>query len=1200
MNYKIDKIKLSLKTDDHVRQDSVAQIYLPVTSNSNGEAIEGGLMDSRLGTIWPQKLCVTCNSTVYKCPGHRGHIELSEPILHLCFIKEIKYFLNITCNHCGFLLNKNDKIAKSIKICSHCSEKVMKLQFEAPYFFYNHSNKELILSRFIKNWIDKIDLKDMINHGIDILKEGVHPSILIRNTFQVPANRIRPTLFIDNGQKAQNDLTHKLCDIVKTNNKLVEAKASKTTFDLKPILSEWINLLQYHCSTFIDNELIHLPVSSHIGSNRPLKGIMQRIRGKEGRIRNNMAGKRVDYCGRATITPNPNIAIDEVIIPRFMANLITTSEYVSNHNIDKIRQSLINEEGWVTNLKPLTGFKIKVLKTNLDMVLEELVTGSIIQRTLSDGDYVIINRQPSLHKGSMMAHRVIVGEEKTIQINNLVCLPYNGDFDGDEMNLHVIQDPVANSEVYSLMNIKNNLIADKDGQTLLALVEDTLAGNYWLSTTPRIFSRSEVSTLLYSLDTQICKEVDVSKTTFTGIDILQLILKGVTVQWRANTGDLARLENGRLISGVLDKRALGVGSKIFDNIIKTKGEDYLYFYMTNLGKLGQNAISLRGLTSPLEEYEIPAKVKKLLVDKENHHYNKIKQILSSEGTSVEDSNRLINNILEKLKTDAMNILSTNLGLNHDNLSNTEIMNLSGSKGNFHNFLQIAGFIGQQKVNDNRIGWDQERGLSHYGSNNTSIESKGYIRNGFLKGLTPNDFWFMSMNTREGVININGKTKITGYMQRKLDRSLQELLVHNDFSVRDNNGYLIQYKYYGNLENHKLYSSKNKVNLDHLLDFEESDFTTTPDKLALSAIINPYVMSSNLKRDLVEYFYEKSINTTALTPKLMKGIQNYYNLPYGEPIGLVSGQSIGESLTQLSLHSLKVTDDAKLDLTTGLIRLIDLLNNSKSTNNVTILNLKETSIDTIVKIQKKLSTIYLGNLRHTIDYNNYIVTFDFDQIIDFMSDLSILDRIAFVKKKISIKIKPLANIIIKDHTLSLYLKSKNYSSLVNLLENITSKFILSGVIGLDQNIAIEKENRFQIYLIGPQLKTIVNNLPEDVELEYYSQNIHDIFEVGGIELVRYHISNELFSVLESQGLHVAKKHCDLIADQMTSSGIPLSTRRSGIIANKNLFARASFETMDKCISKAALTEEEDPLTGILENIILGKQPNLGTSKYRINL
>ncbi len=271
----------------------------------------------------------------------------------------------------------------------------------------------------------------------------------------------------------QDDLTHKLADIIKANNELIRNEHGGAAAH---IISENVKMLQFHVATLIDNDMPGLPKAMQ-KSGRPLKALKARLKGKEGRIRGNLMGKRVDFSARTVITPDPNLRIDQVGVPRSIAQNLTFPEIVTPFNIDKMQELVRRGNSQYPGAKYIirdTGERID-LRFHPKPSDLHLQCGYKVERHIRDGDLVVFNRQPSLHKMSMMGHRVKVLPWSTFRMNLSDTSPYNADFDGDEMNLHVPQSMETRAEIMNIHLTPRQIITPQANKPCMGIVQVTNA-----------------------------------------------------------------------------------------------------------------------------------------------------------------------------------------------------------------------------------------------------------------------------------------------------------------------------------------------------------------------------------------------------------------------------------------------------------------------------------------------------------------------------------------------------------------------------------------------------------------------------------------------------------------------------------------------------------------------------------------------------
>ena len=499
----LDGIRFSILSPIDIRKYSVSEITAPETYDEDGMSVQGGLMDSRLGTLEPGQKCSTCGNTSARCPGHFGHIELAEPVLHIAFIDDIHKLLLITCRSCNRIKLNNDDLAKyktlrdskaayavitlenvkddiiekakKVKVCPHCQKDQYDLIFTKPTIFVEKTDvgENRLLPITIRERLVNVTNEDLILLGYD--PKTARPEWFILQVLPVPPVTVRPSIILETGIRSEDDLTHKLVDIIRVNQRLKESKEAGTP---PLIVQDLVDLLQYHVTTYFDNEVSGIPQAHH-RSGRPLKTITQRLKGKEGRFRGSLSGKRVDFSSRTVISPDPNLNISDVGVPSDVAKKLTIPETVSSWNIEKLKNLVLNGPnnypGANYIIRP-DGVKIRLeYVTDRTAIADSLVMGFTVERHLLEGDIVIFNRQPSLHRMSIMAHNVRVLPYRTFRVHPAVCPPYNADFDGDEMNLHVPQSQEARAEAALLMRVQESESYPLDMVVLLLVVYEILS-----------------------------------------------------------------------------------------------------------------------------------------------------------------------------------------------------------------------------------------------------------------------------------------------------------------------------------------------------------------------------------------------------------------------------------------------------------------------------------------------------------------------------------------------------------------------------------------------------------------------------------------------------------------------------------------------------------------------------------------------------
>ena len=876
---KIQQINFGLMSPEDIRNMSVVTVEYPDTYGDDGFPIEKGLMDPRLGIIDPSLVCRTCGFKGGDCQGHFGSIELARPVIHVGFGDVIHKILRSTCNDCGrILLNDEqieyytEKIAQAMDdkesinnilkevykdakrelktlpeddeeidmkhCCPHCGAPQEAISLDKPVTIRQGDYK--LTPSEVRERLEKITDDDAYVLGVNA--EVARPEWLVLTVLPVPPVTVRPSIPLDTGERSEDDLTHKLVDILRINQRLLENMEAGAP---QLIVEDLWELLQYHVTTYFDNEASGVPPARH-RSGRPLKTLTQRLKGKEGRFRSNLSGKRVNFSARTVISPDPNISINEVGVPEMIAKEVTVPVYVNEWNIDEMRTYIENGP----DIHPGANYvrngntKRRVTDDTKEFILEQLEPGFIIDRHLKDGDMVLFNRQPSLHRMSMMAHEVRVLPYKTFRLNLCVCPPYNADFDGDEMNMHVFQTDESRAEAKSLMRVQEHILSPRFGGPIIGAIHDHISGAYLLTRDGVEFTEEEALQIVrkshlaippfksnqwvlkydpdFSEDTYIFKD---KGEKWTGKELFSLLLPNdLNLSYSAEISKCpvvyppedasVVIKDGILVQGVIDESAYGSFSgKILDKIVKEYGPGRAKEFLDRSTDLAICGIMKTGITTSLNDEEIPEEAQ----DRINEHLNKkmgeVDMLVQSyeegylqalPGRSLEETLEMkIMQVLGEARDMSGSIAENYLTMgkqspddSYEHVMAVEnhsvVMARTGARASMLNLTQITACVGQQAVRGGRI----ERGylnrtLPHFKKGELGAKAKGFVHSSYKSGLDPIEFFFHAMGGREGLVDTAIRTAQSGYMQRRLVNALQDLQVKSSGLVTDNQGNVIQ-------------------------------------------------------------------------------------------------------------------------------------------------------------------------------------------------------------------------------------------------------------------------------------------------------------------------------------------------------------------------------------------------------------------------
>ncbi len=825
---KVGSVSFAMLSPKLIKKMASAKIVTPELYDKEGYPVDGGLMDVRLGVIDPGLRCKTCGSRLKECIGHFGYISLARPVVHLSYIPVIMTLLRNTCRDCSRVLlppariqQYADKLkllgrqkspdimrkklkelianSKNANKCPHCKARQYKITIEKPSSFFE--NERRLSPIEIRSRLEKLPDEDCELFGLNV--KAARPEWMILTVFPIPPVTMRPSITLETGERSEDDLTHKLGDIVRINQRLFENINAGAP---EIIVEDLWDLLQYHITTFIDNDVAQLPPARH-RSGQPLKTISERIRSKEGRIRHNLVGKRTNFSARTVISPDPMLQLNEVGVPDLMALKLTVPERVTEWNLEYLKKFVKNGPknypGANYVIRP-DGKKKKLTEDIIEATLEELQPGYLVERHLMDGDIAIFNRQPSLHRMSMMCHKVRVLPFKTLRLNPAVCFPYNADFDGDEMNLHIPQTEEARAEAELLMLVQTQLISPRYGLSVIGCVQDAISGNYLLTRKDFSIRREEAIDILSFVGVDDLGRLP-KKDIVSGKEVFSVLLPNdfsFVGKSRSKDEPDVVIENGKLISGVMDKNNLGEGSgMLLRNLHKKYGEAFTIDLLGKLFKLGVSVLFNRGFTTTIADTDLPAEASKqieLLFAAANEEVKALIATFNA-GTLEPFPGRSSRETLELKILEVLNRARNETGHIVANYaepsSHTLIMANSGARGNLLNLAQMAGCVGQQALRGKRIekGF-KNRTLSCFRQHDLGSEAHGFIKSSFKAGLTPSEFFFQAMVGRDSLMDTALRTPKSGYLYRRLSNALQDLKVEYDGTVRDASGRIVQFSY----------------------------------------------------------------------------------------------------------------------------------------------------------------------------------------------------------------------------------------------------------------------------------------------------------------------------------------------------------------------------------------------------------------------
>lgn len=690
------------------------------------------------------------------------------------------------------------------------------------------------------------------------------------DTILVPPCKFRPPMS-QRGFSYEGPRTAALSNVLKLSivvqDLLDQIKKEKDEIEfekLQPKLqSSWKNL-QTAVNCLYDNELDKYGKTKY-------PGLKQLIDKKEGLFRKNMMGKRVNFAARSVISPDPNISVDQIGVPLVFAMKLTYPEPVTSWNIETLREAVrngpnkypgaasvvIDDSTTISLIKETTRENIANrlsynARVNRFQANQNTHKCTIVNRHLKTGDLLLFNRQPTLHKPSIMAFRArVLPNEKGFRLHYANCKSFNADFDGDEMNAHLLQSELARSEAHHIASVNHQYLVPKDGSPLGGLIQDHVVAVCILTRRDQFFDRERYQGLVYCGIGFLEKTLTLEEPTilrpeplWTGKQVITTIIKNCIPQGKLPPTlnikskispkilNIPRkfeelsdcnviIRHGELLVGFMDKSNVGATQYgLIHTCYELYGGETSSNLMSAFARLATWYLQLyEGFTLGIADILVEDdanKERRTLIEKSlTAGHDSAKEALNVTGDVDED---VLEDKLREAHSDRnplpMKMLDSSMKTRTDKITseisarclpeglirrfpdnNLQMMIQSGAKGGTVNALQISCLLGQIELEGRRVPLSMSgRSLPSFKPYDTSPKAGGFVSGRFLTGIQPQEFFFHCMAGREGLIDTAVKTSRSGYLQRCIIKHLEGLTVQYDQTVRDSCGSVIQFLY----------------------------------------------------------------------------------------------------------------------------------------------------------------------------------------------------------------------------------------------------------------------------------------------------------------------------------------------------------------------------------------------------------------------
>lgn len=783
---------------------------------SNDRPLDQGIYSLAMGTTSYSYRCKTCMATRDKCPGHFGSVQLKYPVTNPLFRTEVIRWLKLICHTCGEALGKisDDGLMKvsnangKVVVCKSCETKqpVIYKDPKEPIFLmkkFDDKEETRIYNDEIEQILSRVSMETVkkINPNINYI-----PGVLMLRTVPAIPNNARPDVrkIKGGGRSNNNDATTFLKNVVSTN----EAVPLLMTDEDKLANENALNLLEITFSNMIKDPTGSIASSRIVGGNgQALTSLSARLRGKEGRIRGNLEGKRIHYAGRSVISGDNNINIDEVGVPIAIAKVLQVPETVRPYNIDKLMTYFLNKNstypGCSKIIKADTGATYFVESMRSDITLEY---GDILYRDMVDGDNVAMNRAPSLLYSAISGHRAkILPNGDTFRLSvNVADTLYGGDFDGDAMSIYPPHSLISRNECAILSNLKRWFISYKDRSPAMGVYHDNLIGMFELTKEQTRIDRFNSMQLLAQVeyDAYLHRFSEITSKSQSGNEIISLLLPEINFSkkaafYKAEYAEFidykpseiqVEIKRGKIISGRLDKKTLGQGvnDSLFHNIYNEYGVDAAINLLYNMQQVSTKYLMTRGYTINYDDIAIKKDILKRINDITASiiHDSSILTKKYRKGLITPPIGMTVEEFYEQ---EQIAILSPGdsftkvvmESLDHENNNLCKLVE-SGTKGKPTNILQMSSSIGQLSIKGKRMrkSFGFERAIPYARRFHDEPEAVGFIPESLVTGISSLSAIAQQQDGRNGITTKALSTGITGYHNRKCNKSLESVIVNN--------------------------------------------------------------------------------------------------------------------------------------------------------------------------------------------------------------------------------------------------------------------------------------------------------------------------------------------------------------------------------------------------------------------------------------
>ena len=849
----IEGIVFRLYDPEVIRKESVIKV---TSVQSTGF---GSVNDSRMGVVTQDEVCTTCQSIVWTCPGHPGHIELEEPVIHphKDVVRTVVSVLKSVCNSCsGLLLTREDILQigmdqapiDRIRLIEKASENLpcrnardancpVRSCPTNPKYIPPKPN-EVAITYTIKKKVHTREVRDILDIFSRISPEdaellgfmnGSHPRFMIIQALPVDPPRARPPGMQEDGVQKPNDITEHLIHIVSYNEQLKTETSAEKRIKLISNLTQAIRTMMQGSDSGYRGAMKRQEMNRKTKINDKQQGVIRAI----------IHGKTSMYSGRAVIVPAPDIKFGQILIPEAMAEILTKTDTVTVHNQENLQKML--RDGKIKIITPISGDNKGQASVVQDHHRQQyqLKIGDTVERWLQNGDYVLVNRQPTLSKWSMMGSEVVIWDQLVIGLHMAETSPRNADFDGDEINIHVMQGPEAERELATTVNVKSCIMGAQDNRVEIGVVYEGLLASY-LMTQPDVVIPAHrfynyvafLSNTDVAISSKVPRDPNDPHTLFEraerhGIykpprypegtpDNERHPVFGPNGQEAVLTGRLlfsatlppdfsykkedVVIVDGILVSGVIKKNHIGLENDTIQQAILLQYGDNerVATFITDAYWVLQAWLTDRNTSVGIGDCISPdPKLKSRVMTISREGSAQIRDLGEPLSNPLDEERRekRINEILRETQGKIGVAVRETLPMSNS----FRLMIESGAKGKIEDVVSITNYGGQKYSRGARMPLtidNRTRSLPYFAHGDLNPQARGLCTHSYVEGLTPAEFIFQQAGSRDDLVTMAASTPDVGAMSHQMVRVMENLMVYDDHTVRDSTGNIIQFVYGG--------------------------------------------------------------------------------------------------------------------------------------------------------------------------------------------------------------------------------------------------------------------------------------------------------------------------------------------------------------------------------------------------------------------